>query len=137
MNVQRKRLTPLQNKKIACEQQWNCNICKELLQIASYPIDHIIPLQFGGTNDRNNLQALCSNCHAKKTERESLMAIEMKQEREEKSNVLKHIHNDIWTPNGKRIYLVELKGKPVRSDWIWVSEESIKNTSKFKQYWYQ
>ncbi len=30
-------------------------------------IDHIIPLKNGGTNDIENLQALCKRCHSKKT----------------------------------------------------------------------
>ena len=137
--TKRKRRTPHQRNSIACNQDWKCNICKgeKCKLFASFAVDHIIPLRFGGSDNDDNLQVLCTVCHHLKTERESLMSVQMQQEDEQKSNVLKHIHNDIWTPNGKRIYLVELKGKPTRSDWIWVSEESIKNTSKFKQYWYQ
>ena len=33
-------------------------------------VDHIIPLSRGGTDDAHNLQALCVECHAKKTRRE-------------------------------------------------------------------
>ena len=33
----------------------------------TYEIDHITPLYKGGTNDIINLQALCPNCHRKKT----------------------------------------------------------------------
>jgi len=30
-------------------------------------VDHILPLKEGGTNNWNNLQALCKSCHSKKT----------------------------------------------------------------------
>lgn len=30
-------------------------------------VDHILPLRDGGTNDRDNLQPLCVDCHAVKT----------------------------------------------------------------------
>ncbi len=32
-----------------------------------YHIDHIIELQYGGTNHHSNLQALCPSCHSVKT----------------------------------------------------------------------
>ena len=31
-------------------------------------VDHILPLRDGGTNDRENLQPLCLDCHAVKTQ---------------------------------------------------------------------
>ena len=33
-----------------------------------YDIDHKVPIQFGGTDESNNLQALCTECHRKKTD---------------------------------------------------------------------
>lgn len=33
-------------------------------------VDHIIPLENGGTHDEANLQALCKSCHSSKTARE-------------------------------------------------------------------
>lgn len=53
-------------KIVASNQQWKCNICRNLLNY-TYEIDHIIPLYKGGTNNPNNLQALCRNCHGEKT----------------------------------------------------------------------
>jgi 5-methylcytosine-specific restriction protein A len=41
-----------------------CNICKVR---ASEETDHIIEKADGGTNELSNLQALCAECHAKKT----------------------------------------------------------------------
>jgi len=32
-------------------------------------VDHIMPLEAGGTNDWDNLQALCKRCHSQKTNR--------------------------------------------------------------------
>ena len=36
--------------------------------------DHITPKSKGGTDDMANLQAICSQCHAAKTEREAAQA---------------------------------------------------------------
>jgi hypothetical protein len=33
-----------------------------------YDIDHKIPIQFGGSDESNNLQALCTECHRNKTD---------------------------------------------------------------------
>ena len=51
---------------MASDQKWQCKNCNHLLD-ATYEIDHIIPLYKNGSNDMDNLQALCRNCHGKKT----------------------------------------------------------------------
>jgi 5-methylcytosine-specific restriction endonuclease McrA len=51
---------------VAVEQQWKCIKCKEYLDVA-YEIDHIIPINKGGSNQKRNLQALCRKCHGNKT----------------------------------------------------------------------
>ena len=71
-NSNKRRVTELTKKTIASNQQWKCNICNNIID-ASYEIDHIIPLYKGGTNDIYNLQALCRNCHGKKTIEDSLI----------------------------------------------------------------
>lgn len=62
----RKNINNMTKKIVASKQKWRCNICGNLLD-ASYEIDHINPLYKNGTNDINNLQALCRNCHGTKT----------------------------------------------------------------------
>lgn len=56
---------------IAASQGWKCSMCQQLLP-AHHHVDHITPLHFGGTNDRENLQCLCPNCHQEKTSKERL-----------------------------------------------------------------
>jgi hypothetical protein len=67
-----KRLVSESLKKIvAAEQKWACAHCQQLLP-ATYEVDHKVALYIGGTNERDNLQALCPNCHRKKTVEEDL-----------------------------------------------------------------
>ena len=47
-----------------------CEHCEKVLTISNFQIDHIHPLSSGGTNDENNLQALCKECHFDKTQSE-------------------------------------------------------------------
>ena len=39
---------------------------------AAYQVDHIVPLAMGGPDSFENLQALCPNCHADKTQQEAI-----------------------------------------------------------------
>ena len=66
---QKKRayISPYTKKLVAARQKWRCAVCGKLLE-AGYEIDHINPLQHGGSNDAGNLQALCrSPCHIQKS----------------------------------------------------------------------
>ena len=47
-----------------------CEECDKTLTMSNFQIDHIHPLSAGGTNDENNLQALCKECHFDKTQSE-------------------------------------------------------------------
>ena len=48
-----------------------CAHCQEQGRITpATEVDHIIPLEHGGTHDEANLQALCKPCHSAKTARD-------------------------------------------------------------------
>jgi len=59
-------------KFIAANQNWKCAHCNEQLT-AWFEVDHKIRLDRGGDNHVNNLEALCRNCHGKKTSMESMI----------------------------------------------------------------
>jgi 5-methylcytosine-specific restriction protein A len=48
--------------------------CRECLsagkRVQATEVDHIVPLASGGSNNRSNMQGLCSPCHAAKSKRE-------------------------------------------------------------------
>ena len=65
-NSTKRSVSETKKKYIAAEQGWKCNSCGEQLN-HTFQVDHKIDLQFGGTNNVENLAALCNNCHAIKT----------------------------------------------------------------------
>lgn len=66
-----RNVTNLMKKTVAANQKWSCAHCNEMLD-SSYEVDHTLALFNGGTNDMDNLVALCRNCHGKKTMKERL-----------------------------------------------------------------
>jgi hypothetical protein len=62
----KRQVSAVQKKMVASRQKWKCKKCQEILNF-DYEIDHIKPLYKNGSNDLNNLQALCRNCHGIKT----------------------------------------------------------------------
>ena len=58
-------------KYVASLQGWKCNKCKNQIT-AWYEVDHKIRLEHGGTNELDNLEALCRECHGCKTAMENL-----------------------------------------------------------------
>ena len=82
----KRKLTDADKKRIASKQKWRCNDCRKLLP-TTYHIDHKKRFSGGGSDKESNLQALCPNCHAEKTEKERNIARQKKikqKEREEK-----------------------------------------------------
>jgi 5-methylcytosine-specific restriction protein A len=62
----KRSVSETRKKYVASSQGWACKHCNQMLD-ATFEIDHKIELQHGGTNDVSNLEALCRNCHGKKT----------------------------------------------------------------------
>lgn len=58
-------------KYVASLQNWKCSKCHEQLS-AWYEVDHKQRLEHGGTNELDNLEALCRECHGEKTAMENL-----------------------------------------------------------------
>ncbi|MFP3564704.1 HNH endonuclease [Paraburkholderia sp. SIMBA_030] len=58
-------------QRIAVEQQFTCQRCG----LAWFPwrdqVDHDVPLEQGGSNDDENLNLLCDDCHKAKTAQEA------------------------------------------------------------------
>lgn len=61
-----RNVSPLSKKIVASNQKWLCGNCSKILDF-TYEIDHKVPLFKGGTNEYNNLIALCRECHGRKT----------------------------------------------------------------------
>src|SRR5688572_1875670 len=68
--VRRASLTPAKRNCIAADQEWKCADCGDLLP-AIFHVDHRIPLSEGGTDERDNLAAVCPNCHQIKSFQET------------------------------------------------------------------
>jgi len=78
--TQRVHRTEPQRRQIAKRQNWLCagQQCREVQtnqELQEYDIDHITPLHLGGTEEPDNLQALCPGCHRRKTDRERIDAL--------------------------------------------------------------
>ncbi len=44
-----------------------CRSCGRVCYGSNANVDHIVPLEQGGTDDMSNLQTLCRSCHGRKT----------------------------------------------------------------------
>ena len=51
------------------EQRGLCMYCRGRLQLKTSHIDHIVPVNQGGTNHKGNLQLLCPGCNLRKSDR--------------------------------------------------------------------
>lgn len=75
--VKRQRWSVHERRQCAFQQNYCCAACKQLL-LSVWEADHVIPLHLHGTNELSNCQILCSNCHARKTQYESLQRAKRK-----------------------------------------------------------
>jgi 5-methylcytosine-specific restriction endonuclease McrA len=62
----KRSVSETKKKYVASRQNWKCSHCNQQLDY-TYEVDHVIDLQYGGSNEVDNLVALCRNCHGKKT----------------------------------------------------------------------
>ena len=69
--IMKRSVSEAKKKYVASQQAWRCGHCGTLLD-ATYEVDHKQALMHGGTNDVSNLEALCPNCHRKKTTKDRL-----------------------------------------------------------------
>lgn len=65
----KRAVSAMRKKYVASNQDWKCGHCHKQLD-HTYEIDHKLRLDEGGTNDVNNLIALCPACHRYKTAEE-------------------------------------------------------------------
>ena len=62
----KRSVSETKKKFIAANQNWICKDCNKQLP-AWFEVDHVIALHNGGTNELDNLVALCRDCHGKIT----------------------------------------------------------------------
>jgi 5-methylcytosine-specific restriction endonuclease McrA len=71
-NKHKRSVSETKKKYVAANQNWKCGHCNMQLD-HTFEVDHILDLQFGGSNNTDNLVALCRNCHGKKTMRRHIL----------------------------------------------------------------
>jgi hypothetical protein len=67
----KRSVSETKKKYVASQQNWKCARCNEQLN-AWFEVDHKIRLEYGGTNQVDNLVALCRECHGRKTAMENM-----------------------------------------------------------------
>ena len=67
----KRSVSETKKKYVAANQNWKCDNCNCTLTY-TYEIDHKIRLEHGGSNDVDNLVALCRECHGQKTAMENM-----------------------------------------------------------------
>ena len=67
----KRSVSETKKKYVASEQNWRCKHCSINLP-AWFEVDHVVKLEYGGSNSIDNLEALCRDCHGKKTAMENL-----------------------------------------------------------------
>lgn len=67
----KRSVSETKKKFVASRQGWCCNNCKKQLP-AWFEVDHVVRLEHGGSNNVDNLVALCRDCHGQKTAMENM-----------------------------------------------------------------
>lgn len=69
-NTNKRSVSETKKKYIASSQNWKCKHCNNQLSHV-FEVDHVISLGNGGSNNVENLVALCRECHGQKTAMEN------------------------------------------------------------------
>tara|TARA_B100000035_G_scaffold56541_1_gene44847 strand:- start:8025 stop:8615 length:591 start_codon:yes stop_codon:yes gene_type:complete len=67
----KRSVSETKKKYVAASQNWKCCNCRKQLP-AWFEVDHVIRLENGGSNQVDNLVALCRDCHGEKTAKENM-----------------------------------------------------------------
>lgn len=67
----KRSVSETKKKFVAAQQNWCCKKCQKQLP-AWFEVDHVMKLEYGGSNAVDNLEALCRECHGRKTAMENL-----------------------------------------------------------------
>ena len=67
----KRSVSETKKKYVASMQDWKCGECSAQLN-AWFEVDHVLRLEYGGSNEVSNLVALCRECHGKKTAMENM-----------------------------------------------------------------
>ena len=67
----KRSVSETKKKYVASNQNWKCGHCGKQLN-AWFEVDHKIRLDNGGSNEVQNLVALCRECHGEKTAKENM-----------------------------------------------------------------
>jgi len=67
----KRSVSETKKKYVASNQNWKCKSCGNMLK-HTFEVDHVVRLQNGGSNDVNNLVAMCVDCHKTKTSFENM-----------------------------------------------------------------
>lgn len=67
----KRSVSETKKKYVASQQNWKCKHCQKQLS-AWFEVDHVQRLEYGGSNEVSNLEALCRECHGKKTSMENM-----------------------------------------------------------------
>ena len=76
-----RKLREATKKIVAYNSDYKCAHCDKKLP-PSHQIDHIVPFSISNDDSSDNLQALCANCHSKKTQVENYRILKYKQLKE-------------------------------------------------------
>ena len=67
----KRSVSETKKKYVASMQDWKCGECSKKLN-AWFEVDHKIRLEHGGSNEVQNLVAMCRECHGHKTAMENM-----------------------------------------------------------------